>query len=214
MSDTVGLSVNLVTSTVQGLKSDNEDCVGFFIPEESQQLTNKGIAVAVADGVSSAEAGKEASATAISRFVGDYYQTPDTWSVSHAGSTILSTINLNLYKRSHEFRHEDKGYLCTFSGMVIKSQTGHFFHAGDSRIYLLRKVDGKNELKQLTRDHIATIGNGRTFLARAMGMDNSIQIDYAKVPLQPAIGCCCSVPTAFMILLTMTNSPTCSPTTL
>lgn len=184
MSQQTSLAVNMASATNQGVKEDNEDSVGFFIPEQEQALINKGIAVAVADGVSSAEAGKEASHTAVSAFLDDYYQTPDTWSVKHAGSKVLSTVNLKLYKRSHEFHNEEKGYLCTFSGLVLKSQTGHFFHAGDSRIYLLRETDGQQEFKQLTRDHIATIGNGRSFLARAMGMDNSIQIDYGKITLQ------------------------------
>lgn len=180
MPKTNQLRVDIASHSIQGLKDNNEDAVGFLVPEESSVLEGKGIALAVADGVSSAEAGKEASNTAITRFLSDYYQTPDTWSVKHCGQKILSSINLTLFKRSHEFASEEKGYLTTFTALVLKSRMAHFFHAGDSRAYLLR---GK-ELKQLTRDHVASIGSGRSFLARAMGMDNSIQIDYSQFTLE------------------------------
>ncbi len=195
MSKTNLLTVDVASHSVQGLKHNNEDSVGFFVPqttpadsattqtlsvETNSQLESKGIVLAVADGVSSAEAGKQASNTAIERFISDYYHTPDTWSVKHAGQKILSSINLTLYKRSHEFTSEEKGYLTTFTAFVIKSRLCHFFHAGDSRGYLLRN----GTLKQLTRDHIASIGSGRRFLARAMGMDNSIQVDYSQFSLE------------------------------
>jgi protein phosphatase len=185
MTKTNQLQVDLASHSIQGLKEANEDAVGFFIPQEdkdknNRQLESKGIVLAVADGVSSAEAGKEASHTAITRFIDDYYQTPDTWSVKHSGQKILSSINLTLFKRSHEFTNEEKGYLTTFTALVLKSRICHFFHAGDSRAFLLRQ----GEFKQLTRDHVASIGSGRTFLARAMGMDNSIQIDYSSFPLE------------------------------
>ncbi len=174
------LVVDIASLSIQGRKDINEDSVGFYIPEETLQLESKGIVLAVADGVSSAEAGKEASNTAINRYISDYYQTPETWSVKHAGQKLLSSINLTLYKRSHEFTNDEKGYLTTFTALVLKSRICHFFHAGDSRAYLLRN----NKLKQLTRDHIASIGSGRSFLARAMGMDNSIQIDYGQLNLE------------------------------
>ena len=90
------LQVDIASHSIQGLKDNNEDAVGFFVPQESEVLEGKGIVFAVADGVSSAEAGKEASNTAITRFLSDYYQTPDTWSVKHAGQKILSSINLTL----------------------------------------------------------------------------------------------------------------------
>lgn len=180
MPKTNQLQVDIASHSIQGLKDNNEDAVGFLVPDELPALEGKGIVLAVADGVSSAEAGKEASATAIKRFLSDYYQTPDTWSVKHAGQKILSSINLTLFKRSHEFASEEKGYLTTFTALVLKSRIAHFFHAGDSRAYLLRG----GELKQLTRDHVASIGSGRSFLARAMGMDNSIQIDYSQFTLE------------------------------
>lgn len=175
-------SLNLETAlcSVKGLKPENEDCAAIEIPTDEYLLRNKGIALAVADGVSSAEAGKEASNTAITRFIKDYYNTPDTWSVSQCGEKILSTVNLKLYRKSHEFTTESKGYLCTFSAIVIKGKTAHYFHVGDSRIYHLRN----NKLTQITRDHTATIIDGKPFLARAMGMDNRLHVDYGKFPIE------------------------------
>lgn len=178
-NDSAVLKVQIGSYSIKGVKEQNEDYVSSFIPEDLLQLENKGIAVALADGVSSAEAGKEASETAVSNFIEDYFQTPDTWSVSHSGQKILTAINLKLFRKSHEFASEEKGYLCTFSAMVIKSQIAHVFHAGDSRLYHLRG----DEFKQITRDHTATIGKGRSILARAVGMDSSLQIDYSKVSI-------------------------------
>lgn len=163
-----------------GIKPANEDSAGYHIPAESYTLSSKGAVLAVADGVSTAEAGKEASETAIERFLEEYFKTPDTWSVARSGEKILSTVNLRLYRKSHDYVAESKGYLCTFSGLVIKGHFAHFFHVGDSRIYLYR--DG--ELKQLTTDHTAVIGENRSTLARAMGMDSQLNVDYGKIELQ------------------------------
>ncbi len=174
------LTVTLGSSCQQGLKDRNEDAVCYRVPQEQHQLKNKGVAVCLADGVSSAEAGQFASNYATHEFISNYYDTPDTWSANHAGAKVLTTINLNLFKRSHEFIQQEKGYLCTFDSIIIKSRTLHFFHVGDSRIYLLR--DG--ELKQLTRDHTVSISKGKNILSRAVGMDNNIQIDYANQALQ------------------------------
>ncbi len=180
LEETSSLEVSVGHYSIKGIKEENEDHVGSYIPDDHRRLESKGVAVAVADGVSSAEAGREASQTAVNNFIQDYFQTPDTWSVSHAGQKILTAINLKLFRRSHEFINEEKGYLCTFSGMIFKSRLAHIFHAGDSRVFRLRN----GELTQLTRDHTANLGKGRSILARAVGMDNSLQIDYSKQPLE------------------------------
>lgn len=178
---TTSLKINIGSATSAGIKPTNEDAVNSHVPTQSHQLEYKGVCCALADGVSTAEAGKEASNQAVFRFIEDYYKAPDTWSVSHAGQKVLSATNLSLFKKSHEFRQESKGYLCTFVGLIFKSQTAHFFHVGDSRIYLLR--NGK--LKQLTRDHSTFIGEGKSYLTRALGMDNNLHVDYGKVELSP-----------------------------
>lgn len=174
------LKVDAGFTSTAGIKPINEDFAGLHIPEDEFLLLNKGVALSLADGVSSAEAGKEASHTAVERFLDEYFQTPDTWSVAHSGEKILSTINLRLYRKSQEFSAQGKGFLATFSSVIIKGQTAHFFHVGDSRIYLFR--DGK--LEQHTTDHITRINEQRSFLSRAIGMDNQLHLDYGKIHLQ------------------------------
>jgi len=170
----VDQALDIACFSEAGIKPINEDAVGFTQPAEPYAFENKGVSIVVADGVSTAEAGREASHTAVERFLEEYYQTPDAWSVSGSGEKILSTINLRLFRQSHKFTTTTKGYLCTFSAVVIKSRTLHFFHVGDSRIYLLR--DGA--IKQLSTDHVAIIDDNRSCLSRAIGMDNSLNLDY------------------------------------
>ncbi|MEJ2415787.1 MAG: bifunctional protein-serine/threonine kinase/phosphatase [Exilibacterium sp.] len=171
--------------TDKGLKSSgiNEDYAGINIPTDAYLLLSKGAVLAIADGVSSAEAGKEASKTAVTRFIDEYFATPDTWSVSHSGKKVLSTINLRLHRKSHKYTHEGKGFLSTFSAVVIKGRFVHFFHVGDSRVYLLRK-NRPTELECLTTDHKVAISNQHSVLSRAIGMDNHLTLDYGKHELQ------------------------------
>lgn len=178
MSQSLKLEAGFTSNA--GIKPVNEDAANVCVPDDAYLAVNKGVVLVVADGVSSAEAGKEASQTAVERFVEEYYQTPDTWSVGNCGEKILSTINLRLFRKSHEFTTESKGYLSTFSAIVIKGRTAHFFHVGDSRIFLLRA----GELTQCTTDHTASLGENKTFLTRAIGMDNRLHIDYGRVPLE------------------------------
>ena len=50
------------------------------IPEEPQ-LTSKGIAIALADGIGSSDVSQIASEAAVDSFLDDYYCTSDAWSV-------------------------------------------------------------------------------------------------------------------------------------
>lgn len=160
-------------------KTTNEDAAGIHCPSGPYMQTYKGAAFVVADGVSSAEAGREASKTAVNTFLQDYFKTPDTWSVRHSAEQVLSTINLRLYRHSHAFSNDTKGHLCTFSAVVIKSHSAYIFHVGDSRVYHWRD----QQLEQLTTDHTVHISKGRSFLARALGMDGNLQLDYQRVHL-------------------------------
>ena len=164
-----------------GHKSQNEDAIAWHLPKDAHLLTFKGGCFCLADGVSSAEAGQQASDYAVQHFASEYANTPDSWSVNHSASQLLASINTALYQQSHAYVSEEKGFLCTFSGLIIKSHTAYFFHIGDSRIYLWRK----GVIAQLTQDHTTKLSENRQFLGRALGMDEQVQWQTGNVALEP-----------------------------
>jgi serine/threonine protein phosphatase PrpC len=172
-------SATVASHTDKGSKKAlNEDAVGFHIPED-ELLTTKGAVAVVADGVSSAEAGREAAQRSVAAVLKDYFETPELWSVKHSIQKTLSSLNRDLYDLGREMPDEARGYICTLSLVVIKSHLAYLFHAGDSRIYRLSSKDGSFE--QLTRDHVASISDEKQYLIRAMGMDTTLNIDASTV---------------------------------
>lgn len=166
----------------KGRKDTNQDFHGVCIPREPQ-LGSKGIAVALADGISSSAVGHVASESAVHGFLEDYYCTSDAWSVKASARSVVTATNSWLYAQTQRSIHrydKDRGYVCTFSALVLKSTTAHLFHVGDSRIYRLRG----GELEQLTIDHRAVVAEDRSYLARALGVDPHVDIDYLALPLE------------------------------
>ena len=165
----------------KGRKALNQDFHGVCIPREPQ-LTAKGIAVALADGISSSQVSQEAAQSAVTGFLEDYYCTADAWSVKKSGEQVLTATNSWLHSQTQQSQHRydrERGYVCTFSGLVIKSTTAHLFHVGDARIYRLRG----DELTQLTEDHRVWVSSQQSYLARALGMGRKVEIDYQAVHL-------------------------------
>lgn len=172
------LSIDIGQASTAGVKPENEDFLGFYVPsettEDAVQLDSKGITIAIADGMSGSDGGKEASQVSVRQFIDDYYGTPESWTVKQAATKILTALNTWLYSQGQEKYGSAKGMVTTFSAMVLKSQTAHLFHVGDSRIYRLRE----NKLVQLTRDHRVWISHDRDYLSRAIGIDMHLEIDY------------------------------------
>ena len=173
------LTIDAGQKSVAGVKPQNEDSIGIHVPEGSA-LSTKGVAMVIADGVSAAEAGKEASETCVRGFLSDYYSTPDSWSVKQSAHKVLVALNRWLYGLGQRYIDAEKGYVTTFSALIIKSHSAHVFHAGDSRIYRLRG----GELEQLTQDHVVKVSKETTYLARAMGIGLSLEIDYKKIEVE------------------------------
>ncbi|WP_093397632.1 bifunctional protein-serine/threonine kinase/phosphatase [Halopseudomonas xinjiangensis] len=181
MTNHLGVTVGRYSD--KGCKPGNQDFHGAYLPREPQ-LTAKGVAVALADGISSSEVSHIASQAAVTGFLEDYFCTSETWSVKKSAQRVLVAINSWLYAqtRQSQYRYDrDKGYVCTFSALVIKSTTAHLFHIGDARIYRLRDA----RLEQLTNDHRFWVSREKSYLARALGINPHLEIDYHSVQLEP-----------------------------
>lgn len=165
------LTIQFEQHSDQGRKPENQDTVGAMIPEGSQ-LTLKGIAIAIADGVSSSESAKQASQSAVCGFLTDYYATPDTWRTQQSAIRVIQSLNRYLWGQSQN-SVVGEGYLTTFSALVLKGDKYFIFHVGDTRVYRLRE----GMLEQLTRDHTQRIDSKTTYLSRALGADSALEID-------------------------------------
>lgn len=165
-----------------GRKEINQDFHDIYIPKEPQ-LTYKGVVIAVADGIGSSSVSQIASKAAVTSFLMDYASTPESWSVKKSALRVLAATNSWLYSQTMQsnYSHDkNRGYVCTLSAMVLRSNTAYIFHAGDTRIYRLR--DGI--LEQLTQDHRLWVSRDKSYLSRALGMESYVRMDYSSFQVE------------------------------
>ncbi|MDP2380899.1 MAG: protein kinase, partial [Pseudohongiella sp.] len=120
-----------------------------------------------------------ASQTAVTSFLDDYSSTPYTWSVHKSARQIISGLNAWIYQQNTNRASHNDSLLTTFSAVVLKSNTLHCFHVGDSRIYHVRG----DAIERLTQDHVRT-ERGQEYLSRALGADRHLELDYSTHELQ------------------------------
>lgn len=176
------LKISAGQHTDKGRKEINQDFHGVYIPKEPL-LTSKGIAIALADGISTSNVSQVASETAVKSFLTDYFCTSEAWSVKKSAEQVLIATNSWLHAQTRQSEHrydKDKGYVCTLSAIVIKSTTAHILHVGDSRVYRLRG----DALEQLTKDHRHWVSQDKSHLSRALGISEELEIDYHSLPIE------------------------------
>ncbi|MFT2090139.1 protein kinase domain-containing protein [Paraglaciecola sp. 2405UD69-4] len=166
----------------KGRKAVNQDFYGVMVPSEPQ-LSTKGIVAAIADGISSSDVSHIASESSVRSLLEDYYCTSETWSVKKSAERVLTANNTWLHSQTEKSEHrfdKNKGYVCTLSALVIKSNTAYTFHIGDSRIFHFR--DGNASV--LTEDHRTWVSNEQSYLSRAMGMFRQLELDHSSLQLE------------------------------
>jgi len=176
------LKISVGQHSDKGRKDTNQDFHGVLIPDEPL-LSLKGIAVVLADGISSSSVSRIASASAVKGFLTDYYCTSESWSVKTSAQRVLQATNSWLHAQTRRSQHSydrDKGYVCALSAMVIRSTSAHIFHVGDARIYRL----SGNTLEQLTDDHRVVLSSAQSYLGRALGVNAQVEIDYQSFRIE------------------------------
>jgi serine/threonine protein phosphatase PrpC len=180
-SSATELSLTIGQCSEAGAKPVNQDFHGAVVPEGAERAL-KGIAVALADGISSSKVSQIAAEIAVKSILTDYYCTSDTWSAKTAGERVIRAANAWLHAESRRnWLYDNQGYISTLSAIIFKGRAAHIFHVGDSRIFQLA---GDN-LEQLTRDHRLAVSKTENYLNRALGADPNVEIDYLAIDLQP-----------------------------
>jgi len=163
----------------KGRKEINQDFHGVCVPG-APLLQLKGVVAAIADGISSSDVSHIASQSAIKSFFEDFYCTSEAWSAKTSAERVLRSVNSWLYSQTQQSQYRfdrDRGYVCTFSAVILKSTTAHIIHVGDSRVYRLRG----QTLEQLTEDHRTWVSSQQSYLARALGAGTALNADYHSV---------------------------------
>ncbi|MEP0356036.1 bifunctional protein-serine/threonine kinase/phosphatase [Paraglaciecola sp.] len=166
----------------KGRKAVNQDFYGVMVPTEPQ-LSTKGIVAAIADGISSSEVSHIASESSVRSLLDDYYCTSETWSVKKSAERVLTANNTWLHSQTEKSEHrfdKNKGFVCTLSALIIKSNTAYTFHIGDSRIYHFRNGNGVS----LTADHRTWVSSEQSYLSRAMGMFSHLELDHDSLTVE------------------------------
>jgi serine/threonine protein phosphatase PrpC len=172
----MSFDIDLGHISIVGRRQLNEDFVGALYAEPHEWV-ERGVIMALADGVSQGGGGLEAAQTSVMTLLDGYFSTPKTWDTTVALDRILAAQNSWLHGLNQ--KDTSKQRATTLTTMVLRGQTYTLAHIGDSRALLAR--DGA--IERLSHDHTRQ-GDTQSILTRALGVDERALIDYQQASLQ------------------------------
>ncbi|WP_040308559.1 bifunctional protein-serine/threonine kinase/phosphatase [Asticcacaulis biprosthecium] len=153
-----------------GHRDENQDFAAACLEDLPR---HHGLVAAVADGVGGAKGGRVAAELTVRSFIDDYLSQSDALPPRKTAARALESINHWLHVQGTKDA-KLKGMSAVFTGVVVKGHRMHSFHVGDTRLYRLR--DG--QLSLLTKDHKPEGAEDSHYITRAIGMEESVRIDY------------------------------------
>lgn len=158
----------------------NQDFYGATLPRGSA-LRLKGVTLALADGISPSPVSREAAEIAVKSILSDYYETSDAWTVRTASGNVIAATNAWLHglNRASLPERRELGHICTLSALILKGHFAHILHVGDSRVWRV----SNGALEPLTVDHVTPVAGAAPQLSRALGLDQTVALDYREVAL-------------------------------
>ena len=158
----------------------NEDFYGIVTEHEEWEARTRGVAVAIADGVSGSGGGRLASETTVRSLLRDFYGAPVRWNFAVTIDKVLRSIN-DWLSAENARNPEREGVVSTMTMLLFRGNYYYLAHVGDSRAYRRRG----QVLRQLTIDHTWQRGDMRHVLKRAVGLDTHLVVDCTDGELMP-----------------------------
>ena len=177
------------------VRTNNEDCAGFYRPRSPQEARSRGWLFVLADGVGGLDMGEVASAKTIQVISEGFAESPENTSLLSLLPRLIQHANAAVHDES--FARERRGRLMasTVVACALRHDQAIVAHVGDSRCYLVR--DGA--AVALTRDHTlaaeqhrlglvsaeeAAESEARGVLARSLGPERFVTADTNAVTLR------------------------------
>ncbi len=191
LGDNRGMSfeVEIGHASQRGPRDINEDFVGAQRADAHE--ASRGLIAAIADGVSSGGRGKEAAQTSVMGLIADFFATPSTWDTTTALDRLIGAQNAWLVSQNRQRQGQEStvdgaestgsAALTTLTALVLQGQGYTVAHVGDTRVWRL----SGGELQLLTQDHAYPHPDLRSRLTRAVGLDDSVRIDYLQGEVLP-----------------------------
>lgn len=174
------------------VRASNQDSLGWG------QLPDGGAWVAVCDGMGGASGGNVASKLAVeivSEYLNDMYNSDlGEEEIRKLLFSAVAEANVEIFEEACS-NPELMGMGTTAVIGIIKSDVAHIVYVGDSRAYI---ADSQKAV-QITRDHSvvqslidqgkltaeqAKTDRRKSIITRAVGVDNSVQVDYCRYRLK------------------------------
>ncbi len=180
--------IGLATRTVPDKL--NEDFCGVAAPSDADGA-EKGMMIAVADGVSAGGAGRLAAETVAHCLLNDYYATAPGKPIALVLEQLLRATNAWMYSQNRA-RADDQIMLSTASALLLRGRRFQIAHVGDTRIYRVRSrgvcKGGMpfGAFEQLTADHTWPGHSMHGTLKRAIGLDSHLVIDFVDGECDPS----------------------------
>ena len=189
---TTTLTVGAVTCHGQE-RTINEDSLGLPEGVPEANLGRKGHLYIVADGIGGHQAGDVASQMAVGLIQRTYYEDTDP-DIAASLQRAIAVANAEIHRQAQEPAYARMG--TTVVAAVVRGDELIVAHAGDSRVYLLRK----GTLQQLTNDHTwvaervaagiltpeeAAHHDMRHIVTRSLGAQPAVETDVNRYLLLP-----------------------------
>ena len=178
-------------SDIGKLRKDNQD--SYFA------ITNKkGVYfLCVADGMGGHKAGDVASRYAVNelRSYFSIWDETNFFKSTNEIKSVISNINSSLFKMAQD-NEEYEGMGTTLTICITDGSSGHIFHVGDSRAYIINE----SRIRKLTKDHSlvqymvdtgqitseeAKTHPNKNVITRSIGTDEDINVDFYKFEFLP-----------------------------